>query len=179
MKIGFIGLGTMGASMALNLRKAGYALAVNDVRRDAAAAHLEAGCVWADSARDVGRASDVVFTSLPGPKEIEAVALSEEGLLAGMRRGATWFDLSTNSPTLIRSLHERFAQHGIAVLDAPKKPSPFVVDDLFCSAPLAVYRNELYAGSQRDGALYQLGPPESRTSYTLGSIGLAGASNSR
>lgn len=124
MKIGFIGLGTMGASMALNLRKAGYALAVNDVRRDAAAAHLEAGCVWADSARDVGRASDVVFTSLPGPKEIEAVALSEEGLLAGMRRGATWFDLSTNSPTLIRSLHERFAQNGIAVLDAPVSGGP-------------------------------------------------------
>ena len=124
MKIGFIGLGTMGASMALNLKKAGYELAVNDVRYDAAAAHLEAGCVWAASAREVGRASDVVFTSLPGPREIEAVALGGEGLLAGMRPGATWFDLSTNSPTLIRSLHKRFAQNTIAVLDAPVSGGP-------------------------------------------------------
>ena len=124
MKIGFIGLGTMGASMALNLKKAGYELAVNDVRYDAAAAHLEAGCVWAASAREVGRASDVVFTSLPGPREIEAVALGGEGLLAGMRPDATWFDLSTNSPTLIRNLHKRFAQNKIAVLDAPVSGGP-------------------------------------------------------
>ena len=124
MKIGFIGLGTMGASMALNLRKAGYALVVNDVRRAAADAHLAAGCEWADSAGAVARASDVVFTSLPGPKEVEAVAAGDDGLLAGMRRGTAWFDLSTNSPTLIRSLHERFAPNGIAVLDAPVSGGP-------------------------------------------------------
>ena len=124
MKIGFVGLGTMGASMALNLRKAGYELVVNDVRRGAADAHLAAGCAWAESAGDVARASDVLFTSLPGPREIEAVALGVDGLLAGMRRGTTWFDLSTNSPTLIRSLHERFAQKGIAILDAPVSGGP-------------------------------------------------------
>src|SRR6186713_2414664 len=106
MKIGFIGLGTMGASMALNLRKAGYELVVNDVRRAAGEAHVAAGCAWAASAGDVARASDVLFTSLPGPKEIEAVATGDDGLLAGMRSGTTWFDLSTNSPTLIRKLHE-------------------------------------------------------------------------
>jgi 3-hydroxyisobutyrate dehydrogenase len=124
MKIGFIGLGTMGASMALNLRKAGYELVVNDVRSAAGAPHLAAGCGWADSAVDVARASDVVFTSLPGPREIGAVASGEDGLLAGMRRGTTWFDLSTNSPTLIRSLHARFAQKGVAVLDAPVSGGP-------------------------------------------------------
>ena len=78
MKIGFIGLGTMGASMALNLRKAGYELVVNDVRRAAADAHLAAGCAWADNAGALARASDVVFTSLPGPKEIETVALGDD-----------------------------------------------------------------------------------------------------
>ena len=124
MTIGFIGLGTMGASMALNLRKAGYELVVNDVRRAAADAHLAAGCAWADSAGVLARASDVVFTSLPGPKEIETVALGDDGLLAGMRRGTTWFDLSTNSPTLIRSLHARFAHNGVAVLDAPVSGGP-------------------------------------------------------
>lgn len=124
MKIGFIGLGTMGASMALNLRKAGYALVVSDLRREAAAPHLAAGCVWAESAGAVALASDVVFTSLPGPREIEAVALAESGLLANMRRGTAWFDLSTNSPTLIRRLHGQFAEKGIAVLDAPVSGGP-------------------------------------------------------
>jgi 3-hydroxyisobutyrate dehydrogenase len=124
VKVGFIGLGTMGASMALNIRKAGYELVVNDLRRDAAGPHLAAGGVWADSAGAVARASDVVFTSLPGPKEVEAIALAQDGLAAHMRKGAAWFDLSTNSPTLIRRLHAQLAEKGIAVLDAPVSGGP-------------------------------------------------------
>ncbi len=124
MKVGFIGLGTMGGSMALNLRAAGHDLIVSDLRRDAAAPHIAKGCVWADSARKVAEASDVLFTSLPGPKELEAIALAEDGLLAYMHRGATWFDLSTSSPTLVRSLHQRFAERGIATLDAPVSGGP-------------------------------------------------------
>jgi len=116
MKVGFIGIGTMGASMALNVRKAGYDVVVNDVREAAAGPHLKAGCKWANSAREVAEATDVVFTSLPGPKEVQAVA---EELLAGMRKGMAWFDLSTNSPTVVRRLSERFAGMGIAMLDAP------------------------------------------------------------
>jgi len=124
MKVGFIGLGIMGASMALRVRSAGHELVVNDLRRDAAAPHLAAGCTWADSARRVAEASDVIFTSLPGPKEVEAVALAEDGLLNGMRRGTTWFDFTTNSPTVVRRLHERFAAKGIALLDAPVSGGP-------------------------------------------------------
>jgi 3-hydroxyisobutyrate dehydrogenase len=121
MKVGFIGIGTMGASMALNVRAKGYDLVVNDIRREAAAPHLKAGAVWADSARKVAEAADVVFTSLPGPKEVQAVA---EELLAGMRKGTAWFDLSTNSPTVVRKLSERFAGKGIAMLDAPVSGGP-------------------------------------------------------
>jgi 3-hydroxyisobutyrate dehydrogenase len=121
MKVGFIGIGTMGASMALNVRAKGYDLVVNDIRREAAAPHLKAGATWADSARKVADAADVVFTSLPGPKEVEAVA---EALLAGMRKGTAWFDLSTNSPTVVRRLSERFAAKGIAMLDAPVSGGP-------------------------------------------------------
>ena len=106
MKVGFIGIGTMGASMALNVRAKGYDVVVNDIRREAAAPHLKAGATWADSARKVAEAADVVFTSLPGPKEVEAVA---DDLFAGMRKGTAWFDLSTNSPTVVRRLSERFA----------------------------------------------------------------------
>jgi len=121
MKVGFIGIGTMGASMALNVRKAGYDVVVNDMREAAAAPHLKAGCTWANSAREVAAAADVVFTSLPGPREVQLVA---EELLAGMRKGTAWFDLSTNSPTVVRKLAERFAQKGIAMLDAPVSGGP-------------------------------------------------------
>ena len=124
MKEGFIGLGTMGASMALNMRAAGYDLIVNDIRREASAPHLKAGATWADSARKVAEAADVVFTSLPGPREVEEVALAEDGLLTGMRRGAAWFDLSTNSPAVVRRLHERFAAKGVAMLDSPVSGGP-------------------------------------------------------
>jgi len=121
MKVGFIGIGTMGASMALNVRAKGYDLLVNDIRREAAAPHLKAGAAWADSARKVAEAADVVFTSLPGPREVEAVA---EELIAGMRKGTAWFDLSTNSPTVVRRLSERFATRGISMLDAPVSGGP-------------------------------------------------------
>ena len=121
MKVGFIGLGTMGASMALNVRSAGYEMTVNDIRREAGAPHVKAGAGWVDSARKVGEASDVVFTSLPGPREVESVA---EELLAGMRKGTAWFDLSTNSPTVVRRLCERFAAKGIAMLDSPVSGGP-------------------------------------------------------
>ncbi len=119
MKVGFIGLGTMGASMASNVRQRGYELVVHDVRREAAAPHLAAGAEWADSPRKVAEAAEVVFTSLPGPPEVEAVALGDEGLLQGMRAGTAYFDLSTSSPTLIRRIHGVFADRNIHVLDAP------------------------------------------------------------
>jgi 3-hydroxyisobutyrate dehydrogenase len=124
MKVGFIGLGTMGASMALNLRAAGYDIVVNDIRREASVPHLQAGASWAESARHVAEAAEVVFTSLPGPKEVEEVALAEDGLLAGMRHGTAWFDLSTNSPTVVRRLHERFGARGVAMLDSPVSGGP-------------------------------------------------------
>ena len=121
MKVGFIGIGTMGGHMALNVRAKGYEVIVNDIRRAAAEPHLKAGATWADTARQVAEASDVVFTSLPGPKEVQAVA---EELIAGMRKGTAWFDLSTNSPTVVRQLSERFAAKGIAMLDAPVSGGP-------------------------------------------------------
>ena len=102
MKVGFIGLGTMGRHMASNLMKGGHQLVVNDVRRDAAAPHLQAGATWADTPRAVAEATEVVFTSLPGPAEVEAVALGEQGLGAGLSAGKVYFDLSTNSPALVR-----------------------------------------------------------------------------
>jgi 3-hydroxyisobutyrate dehydrogenase len=121
MRVGFIGLGTMGSGMALNARKGGHELVVHDLRREAASPHLAAGCTWADSAAAVGKDADVVLTSLPGPREVEAVA---EGLIQTLRPGTPWFDLSTNSPTVVRRLHERFGAKGLPMLDAPVSGGP-------------------------------------------------------
>lgn len=120
MRIGFIGLGNMGGPMALNLIKAGHTLTVYDVRRNMAEPHLAAGAKWADTPADAAQNNEIVFTSLPGPKEIEEVALSgENSILRGIQRGSVYCDLSTNSPTLIRRIHAVFAEKGIPVLDTP------------------------------------------------------------
>ena len=124
MKVGFIGLGTMGSSMALNVLKGGHELVVHDINRDAVGLHLEAGAAWADTPQQVMEVSDVVFTSLPGPPEVQAVALGESGLIHGVRPGKVYFDLSTNSPTLLRHIHAEFATVGAHVLDAPVSGGP-------------------------------------------------------
>jgi 3-hydroxyisobutyrate dehydrogenase len=124
MNIGFIGLGTMGRHMASHLIKAGHALTVHDVRREAAAPHLQAGARWADTPRAVATASEVVFTSLPGPPEVEAVALGDQGLLSGLVAGRVYFDLSTNAPALVRRLHAAFAERQVHMLDAPVSGGP-------------------------------------------------------
>ena len=124
MKVGFIGLGTMGGSMALNVIKGGHQVTVNDLRREMADRHLGAGAKWADTARDVAQASEVVFTSLPGPKEMEAVALGDTGLLGGMRRDTAYFDLTTNDPATVRRVHGVFAERGVHLLDAPVSGGP-------------------------------------------------------
>ena len=124
MKVGFIGLGTMGASMAYNCLQGGNEMVVHDIRRESATRHLEAGADWADSPREVAEASEIVFTSLPGPVEVEAVGMGEDGILEGMSEGKVYFDLSTSTPTLIRHIHEEAAARGIHVLDAPVSGGP-------------------------------------------------------
>ena len=124
MKVGFIGLGTMGGSMAFNTIQGGHELVVHDIRRESATRHLEAGATWADSPREVAEASDIVFTSLPGPTEVEAVFLGDDGILQGMSPGKVYFDLSTSTPNLIRRLHDIASGQGVQVLDAPVSGGP-------------------------------------------------------
>ncbi|MCH2518670.1 MAG: NAD(P)-dependent oxidoreductase [Dehalococcoidia bacterium] len=124
MKVGFIGLGTMGGSMAYNTIQGGHDLVVHDIRRESATRHLEAGATWADSPREVAEASDIVFTSLPGPTEVEAVFLGEDGILQGMSAGKVYFDLSTSTPNLIRRIHDIASGQGVEVLDAPVSGGP-------------------------------------------------------
>jgi 3-hydroxyisobutyrate dehydrogenase-like beta-hydroxyacid dehydrogenase len=128
MKAGFIGLGTMGASMATNLQqgiqKDGHTVMVYDVRRDAAAPHIKNGAVWADSPAALAAECDVIFSSLPGPVEFESVSYGDTGLLATIRTGAAYFDLTTNSPTTVRKAHGDYQKKGAHLLDAPVSGGP-------------------------------------------------------
>src|SRR6201995_5434140 len=124
MKIGFIGLGMMGAGMASNLQKGGHDLVVHDLTRQAASKHLNAGATWADTPRSVAEACDIVFTSLPTPADVQKVGTGENGLIEGFRSGSAWFDLSTNAVDVVRSLCATFAEKGIDFLDAPVSGGP-------------------------------------------------------
>ncbi len=119
MKAGFIGTGNMGNPMAANLIKAGHQLTVHDLRREAATNLLEMGAEWAATPKDAVPGNEVVFTSLPVPRDVEAVLEGENGILEGASDGSLYVDLSTNSPTVVRRLHQVCAARGVTMLDAP------------------------------------------------------------
>ena len=112
MDVGFIGLGAMGRHMTRHLQAAGHTMTVHDIRREAATPFLEAGANWGDTPQQVAQASEVVFTSLPGPVEVEAVTMGAEGIAQGASAGQVYVDLSTNSPVLTRRLHAELAANG-------------------------------------------------------------------
>src|SRR5439155_11984405 len=109
MRVGFIGLGMMGKGMAANLQKAGHELVVHDLSRAAVEPFLAQGAVWANSPKQVGEQTEVVFTSLPVPADVEQVALGANGLIEGMRPDTAFFDMSTNSVATVRKIHAAFA----------------------------------------------------------------------
>jgi len=120
MKVGFIGTGRMGNPMAMHLLQAGFDVVVNELLRPRSENLLAAGAAWAESARELGEQCEVVFTSLPGPKQFEEVLTdTKTGLLAGLKPGGAIFDTTTNSPFLVRKIAEACQQRGVHLLDAP------------------------------------------------------------
>jgi 3-hydroxyisobutyrate dehydrogenase len=114
MRVAFIGLGTMGGHMARNLQRAGHELRAHDLRR------VE-GFNWFASAPDAVHGCELIFTSVPGPDEVDAVAAKLKPVL---RSGTAWIDLSTNSPSRVRRLHGELAKQGVQFLDAPVSGGP-------------------------------------------------------
>jgi 3-hydroxyisobutyrate dehydrogenase-like beta-hydroxyacid dehydrogenase len=122
--VGFIGLGTMGGKMAANIQKAGYKVVVHDLHRQSAGHHLQGGAEWADTPRALAEKSDVIFTSLPEPADVERVALGADGLIEGVKKGAAYFDLSTNAQSTVKKINAAFAEKGAEMLDAPVSGGP-------------------------------------------------------
>lgn len=113
MKAAFIGLGAMGRHMATRLLRAGHEVQAHDLRR------VEGFPNWKSSAAEAVRGVEVVFTSLPGPKEVASLA---EEVAGAIPQGAAWFDLSTNSPEMVRRLQRELPR--ISFLDAPVSGGP-------------------------------------------------------
>src|SRR5712692_6987396 len=125
MELGFVGTGTMGNPMARCLIEAGHRLTVHDQRREATTNLCEAGARWANDPCEVAKASEVVFTSLPGPTEVETVVLNPSiGILAGLKAGGAYIDMTTNAPSVFRPIAEACRARGVEVLDATVSGRP-------------------------------------------------------
>jgi 3-hydroxyisobutyrate dehydrogenase-like beta-hydroxyacid dehydrogenase len=122
--IGFIGLGQMGHGIAANLVRSGATVKVNDLRPEMAVDLIEAGAVWAATPADAAADSDVLFTSLPTPAIVDAVAHGSHGVAAELKSGAAWFDLSTNALDVVRALHAELSERGVDFFDAPVSGGP-------------------------------------------------------
>src|SRR5499425_2886321 len=119
MRVGFIGLGNMGAPLAGFVLGAGFPLVVHDLRKDAAAPVLARGAEWADTARDVAAQCDVVCVCVPGPPEMRSVMLGTAGVLESLLRDAVVIDHTTNAPAVVREVGAAVAARGAHLLDAP------------------------------------------------------------
>jgi len=119
MKVGFVGLGVMGAPMALNILKGGHELTVYDKSPEAVARLVQAGAKQAHTAREVGAASDSVVTMLPEPQHVEHVVLGPDGLAEGLRAGGIVIEMSTIDPSTSRHVGDALRQRGMELVDSP------------------------------------------------------------
>ena len=118
-KIGVIGLGNMGSAVARNIQRANFPLYVHDIRKDVGKKLIEKGAIWKNSPKELMDEVDIVVSMVFGPKEIEAVMKNENGILQSSCKDKSWIDLTTSSPSLMRSLAKEFEALGGFPVDAP------------------------------------------------------------
>jgi 3-hydroxyisobutyrate dehydrogenase len=119
MLIGFVGTGFMGGAIAGHLLETGHSLLVYDARKSAMQSFVAKGAQPGSSPREVAQRADLIFTCVPGPAEVEDVALGPNGIMEGLHAGLIYIDLSTSTPQLIRKIGQLFGERGVNVLDAP------------------------------------------------------------
>ena len=126
--VGYVGLGVMGSSVVRRLLAAGHDVTVWNRTREKAEPLLDSGARWADSPREVAERTDVVFTMVTNTAAVRAVTDGADGILAGLRAGKTYVDMSTASPANTRDLAARVAETGAQMLDAPVSGTSITVD---------------------------------------------------
>jgi len=118
-KIGWIGTGVMGISMLKHLINAGYESYVYNRTRAKAQSSIDLGAVWKDSPAEVAKASDLIFTIVGFPRDVEEVYFGSQGILAGAKSGNILVDMTTTKPSLAQEIHAKAAEKGIMSIDAP------------------------------------------------------------
>lgn len=118
-RIGFVGVGRMGMPMCAALAGAGHQVAAADRRPEREPAVLACGASWCDSPAQAAAAAEILITMLPGPREVRAAMMGRGGALGGLAPGATWIDMSSNSPAAMLRLQKLAETRGIEVLEAP------------------------------------------------------------
>jgi len=124
VNIGFIGLGAMGAGIVPRLMAAGHTVTGWNRSRDKAEPLIKSGMRFADTPRAVAAASEIVFSIVTDASAVRAVALGEDGVIAGLKPGGVYVDMSTIAPDASRAVAAEFAAKGLAMLDAPISGSP-------------------------------------------------------
>lgn len=118
-RIGWIGTGVMGLSMCGHVMARGYSVSVFNRTKEKALPLLGRGAVWADSPREVMEKSDVVFTMLGFPQDVQEVYLGKTGIIDAARRGVIFVDMTTTKPSLAVQIHRAAGQRGAYAVDAP------------------------------------------------------------
>ena len=119
LKVGYIGLGLMGAPMARNILKAGFPLVVHNRSKPAVDALVAEGATAAWTPAEVARQVDIVLTNLPDSPDVELVALGKDGIIEGAHEGLIFIDNSTIKPATARKIASELAKKGVSALDAP------------------------------------------------------------
>ena len=154
-RIGFAGLGAMGAGIARRLHEAGYDVVCWNRTKERAEPLLEAGMGWADTPRELTASVDVLFTMLTNTAAVEATADGPDGVIAGLREGMVWADISTIAPDASVAMAERVRAAGAWFLDCPVSGSP---------ATLAAGQMSVMVGGERaaferiEEVLHAIGP---------------------
>jgi 3-hydroxyisobutyrate dehydrogenase len=117
--VGFIGIGVMGKSMALNLLKGGYTLQVYSRTKEKAQELIDKGCVWQATPAAIAAGADILVTMIGTPKDVEEVYLGENGVLVKARQGTIVIDMTTSSPQLAEQIYHQANDLGVSALDAP------------------------------------------------------------
>ncbi len=118
-KIGFIGLGVMGHSMAAHLQDKGYQLYVNNRTKSKAEELLSKGAIWCETPALVAKEVDILFTIVGYPKDVEEVYLGKDGIITALHEGLICCDMTTTKPSLMQKINTIFAEKGVAFADAP------------------------------------------------------------
>ncbi len=118
-KVGFIGLGVMGQSMAKHILQAGYPLSVYTRTKQKAEELIKLGAVWIDSISELSKGCDIIVTMIGYPKDVEEVYLGEKGILSSAESGTYVIDMTTSQPSLAKRIYEQAKIKGIFSLDAP------------------------------------------------------------